>query len=432
MNINVFTKKIVSFGVAAVLSISCGFAGETVRADTMSDLEAKQAKLEQDRRDVEEMLSKYENDAEETEKYLEEYDNKMKLQEEQVAVVEEQIALYEEEIAELAADIESKEADVEESMEKFKQRLRTLYMSGNGSMAEVLSGSSSFYDMLSRLEFTERISRHDNELIDSINEKITELEESKTEYGKILETLNLKKSEGEKYYSELRETYNNHVEIKEMQEKRASEFRERSDEIIAESQKVEEELQAEIVRLQEIEDKKRREEAEARRLINEQREKDAAANNTEYVPVPDPTPASYSETGFIWPVPTVRNVPDSDGYGERWFEERQKYEYHKGIDITKPGCAGEAVVASAGGTVIQAHDKGNGYGNCVMIDHGDGIATLYAHNESIAVNVGDTVTQGQVIAYIGRSGDVTGYHCHFEVRINGQHTNPLNYVSIDN
>ncbi len=432
MNIKIFTKKIVSFGIAAVLSVSCGFAGETVRADTMSDLEARQAKLEQDRRDVEEMLAKYEKDAGETEKYLEEYDNKMKLQEEQVAVVEEQIALYEEEIAQLEADIESREADVEESVEKFKQRLRTLYMSGNDSMAEVLTGSSSFYDMLSRLEFTERISRQDNELIDSINEKIAELEESKAEYGQILETLNLKKSEGEKYYSELRETYNNHVEIKEMQEKRAAEFRERSDEIIAERQQVEEELQAEIRRLQEIEDKKRKEAEEARRLIEEQRQKDAAANNTEYVPEPDPTPAGYSETGFIWPVPTVRNVPDSDGYGERWFEEENRWDNHKGIDITKPGCGGEAVVASAGGTVIQAGDRNDGYGECVVIDHGDGLCTRYAHNRSVAVSVGDKVTQGQVISYIGQTGWATGDHCHFEVRRDGAPVDPFNYVSIDN
>ncbi|MDE6710511.1 MAG: peptidoglycan DD-metalloendopeptidase family protein, partial [Oscillospiraceae bacterium] len=402
MNINAFTKKIVSFGIAALLSVSCGFSGDTVRADTMSDLEAKQAKLEQDCKDVEEMLSKYETDAEETEKYLEEYDNKMKLQEEQVAVVEEQIALYEEEVAELEADIESKEADVEESVEKFKQRLRTLYMSGS-STAEVITGSSSFYDILSRLEFTERISRHDNQLIDSINEKINELEESKSEYGKILETLNLKKSEGEKYYSELRETYNNHAETKKMQEKRAAEFRERSDEIIAERQKVEEELQAEIRRLQKEAEEKRQAEAEARRLIEEQREKEAAANNTEYVPEPDPTPASYSETGFIWPVPTVRNVPDSDGFGKRWFEEENRWDNHKGIDITKPGCGGEAVVASAGGTVIQAGDRNDGYGECVVIDHGDGLCTRYAHNRSVVVSVGDTVTQGQVISYIGHT-----------------------------
>lgn len=432
MNTKAFTRKIISFGIAAVMSVSCVFTGETVRADTMSDLEARQAELDSELSEAEAALAEYEDMAEESAEYLEEYDNKMKLQEEQVAVVEEQITLCEEEIAGLEAEIEAKEADVVESVEKFKQRLRTLYMSGNGGTAEVLAGSSSFYDVLSRLEFTERVSRQDNELIDSINEKITELESDKEEYGKVLETLENKRTEEKRYYSELRETYNNHAEIKEMQEKKAAELRSRTDEIEEQQRQIEEELQTEICRLQEQAEKKRQEEAEARRLREQQLQQEAAANNTEYVPEPDNTPAGYAETGFIWPVPTVRNVSDTDGYGERWFEERNKYEFHKGIDIVKPGCAGEPVVASAAGTVIQARDKRNGYGNCVIIDHGNGISTLYAHNESLAVNEGDTVEQGQVIAYIGMSGEATGYHCHFEVRRNGQHTDPFNYVSIDN
>lgn len=432
MNITKIAKNICAVFAAAVLSVSCVFSGETVRADTMSDLEAKQAELDGELSEAEAALAEYEGMAEESAEYLKEYDKKMKLQEEQVAVVEEQIALCEEEIAGLEAEIEAKEADVEDSVKKFKQRLRTLYMSGSGGTAEVLAGSASFYDMLSRLEFTERISRQDSKLIDSINGKITELEESKTEYGKVLETLETKRGEEKQYYSELRETYNNHYEIKEMQDKKAAELRNRTDEIEEQQRQIEEELQAEICRIQEENERKRQEEAEARRQAELFRQQEAAANNTEYVPEPDSNPAGYSETGFIWPVPTVRNVSDTDGYGERWFEEKQKYEFHKGIDIVKPGCAGEPVVASAAGIVIQARDKKNGYGNCVIIDHGDGISTLYAHNESLAVNEGDTVEQGQVIAYIGMSGEATGYHCHFEVRKNGQHTDPFNYVSIDN
>lgn len=425
------TAKVCAAFTAAVLSVSCVFSG-TASADTMSELEARQNKLNGELSEIEAALAEYADMAEKSEEYLKDYDSKMKLQEDRVAVAEEQIRLCEEKAAVLESDIKDKEAEVEENVQKFGQRLRTIYMSGGNGVAEVLAGSSSFYDMLSRLEFTERISRQDNELIDSINEKITELEADREEYGKILESLESKRTEEKQYFDELRETYNNHVEIKEMQEKRAAEFMERSDEIEAEKRQIEEDLQAEIRHLQEEAEKKRKADREARELRDKQLRDEAAANNTEYVPEPDNTPAGYSETGFIWPVPTVRNVPDSDGFGERWFEERQKYQYHKGIDIVKPGCAGEAVVASAAGTVIQAHDKGNGYGNCVMIDHGDGISTLYAHNESIVVNVGDTVAQGQVIAYIGRSGDVTGYHCHFEVRRDGAPVDPFNYVSIDN
>lgn len=429
MNITKITKNICAVFVAAVLSVSCVFSGETVRADTMSDLEAKQAKLEKDRKDVEAMLSKYESDAEETDKYLEEYDNKMKLQEEQVEVVEEQIALYEAEIAELEEKIAANQEDIDDGIVQFKQRLRSLYMAGSDSMASVLTGSTDFYDMLARMEFVERVSKHDNDMIDSLNEKITELEASKVEQQKALEAMETKKAEEEKYYSELRETYNNHAETKQMQEAMAADYRERADEIEAEQSQVEEELQAEIRRLQEIEEKRRQEEERKRKEEEERKRKEAEANNTEYVDTYTP-PATYSETGFIWPVPSVRNM--GDGYGNRWIVEEQRNNFHKGIDITKPGCAGEPTVASAGGTVIQASDKGNGYGNCVIIDHGNGISTLYAHHQSLAVSVGDTVVQGQVIGYIGQTGNAYGNHLHFEVRLNGEHTNPLNYVNINN
>lgn len=429
MNVKIFARKICAVFAAAVLSVTCVFSGETVRADTMSDLEAKQAKLEKDRQDVEAMLSKYENDAEETEKYLEEYDNKMKLQEEQVEVVEEQIALYEAEIAELEEKIALSQEDIDDGIVQFKQRLRSLYMAGSDSMASVLTGSTDFYDMLARMEFVERVSKHDNDMIDSLNEKIAELEASKAEQQKALEAMEIKKAEEEKYYSELRETYNNHAETKQMQEAMAADYRERADEIEAEQSKIEEELQAEIRRLQEIEEKRRQEEERKRKEEEERKRKEAEANNTEYVDTYTP-PATYSETGFIWPVPSVRNM--GDGYGNRWIVEEQRNNFHKGIDITKPGCAGEPTVASAGGTVIQASDKYNGYGNCVIIDHGNGISTLYAHHQSLAVSVGDTVVQGQTLGYIGQTGNAYGNHLHFEVRVNGEHTNPLNYVNINN
>jgi len=98
---------------------------------------------------------------------------------------------------------------------------------------------------------------------------------------------------------------------------------------------------------------------------------------------------------------------------------------HEGIDIAVG--SGTAVVASAGGTVIVAGWMG-GYGNLVVVDHGYGIATAYGHNTSLAVGVGQTVGQGQVIAYSGNTGNSTGPHVHFEVRVNGGAVDPLGYL----
>lgn len=438
----IFRKKILPVAVALVISTGCLATGVT--ADTMSDLEAKQTQLEKERKNVEAALEDYEGKAEEEAEYLKEYDKKMELQEQQVEIVEEQIKLLNEEIAGLEEDIAAKEEELDVGIEQFRQRLRALYMAGNDSLASVIAGSNDFYDMLARMEFVERVSKHDNDLIESLNTQVTELEADKAALGEKLEAQEAKKAQEEQYYEELRETYNNHAETKQMHENMIADYLSRADEIDEEQEQVERELQEEIRRLQAEAEKKRREEeekraAEAKRLkeIEEQKRLDALANGQEYVPQEievdtSGTFTSYSETGFIWPVPTVRNAPESDRYGNRYIVETGKSDFHKGIDITKPGCAGEPTVAAAGGTVIQAGDKGNGYGNCVIIDHGNGISTLYAHHQSLAVTIGQTVKQGDTLGYIGHTGWAYGDHLHFEVRVDGQHTDPMNYVNINN
>ncbi len=97
------------------------------------------------------------------------------------------------------------------------------------------------------------------------------------------------------------------------------------------------------------------------------------------------------------------------------------------IDIYAP--KGTDIYAAASGTVILAQSYST-YGNCVIIDHGNGLFTLYAHASKINVSVGDTVTQGQVIAQVGMTGRATGYHLHFEVRVGSTRVDPLDYVSI--
>jgi murein DD-endopeptidase MepM/ murein hydrolase activator NlpD len=100
--------------------------------------------------------------------------------------------------------------------------------------------------------------------------------------------------------------------------------------------------------------------------------------------------------------------------------------YHGGIDF--PVRTGSNVYAAASGTVILVKYLNYSYGRYIIIDHGDGLSTLYAHNSSISVSVGDKVSRGQVIAHSGSTGNSTGPHCHFEVRVNGSRVNPNNYL----
>jgi murein DD-endopeptidase MepM/ murein hydrolase activator NlpD len=124
---------------------------------------------------------------------------------------------------------------------------------------------------------------------------------------------------------------------------------------------------------------------------------------------------SANPGGYQWPV----SGPVTSPFGWRWGR------MHEGIDIGVP--SGTPVHAAAAGTVIYAGWM-EGYGNFVILDHGGGIATAYGHNTSLAVAVGQTVSQGQVIAYSGSTGHSTGPHVHFEVRVNGSAVDPLGYL----
>ena len=100
---------------------------------------------------------------------------------------------------------------------------------------------------------------------------------------------------------------------------------------------------------------------------------------------------------------------------------------HTGIDITTNGAFGNPIYAAASGTVTYAAQSGP-YGMHIMIDHGNGVVTLYAHCSALYVSAGDKVSQGQAIAAIGMTGRATGPHCHFEIRINGRYMNPVDYL----
>ena len=124
---------------------------------------------------------------------------------------------------------------------------------------------------------------------------------------------------------------------------------------------------------------------------------------------------------FMWPVPHTHNITS---YMEwRWGR------MHNGIDIAGGDDYGQPIVASDGGVVTFAGNDGGGYGNYVMIDHGNGYMTVYGHASEICCTTGQYVNQGDTIALIGSTGNSTGPHLHFEIRLNGEYQNPLNYVS---
>jgi murein DD-endopeptidase MepM/ murein hydrolase activator NlpD len=148
--------------------------------------------------------------------------------------------------------------------------------------------------------------------------------------------------------------------------------------------------------------------------------------------------ANYLTSGFFnWPVPNFYTI--TDYYGTRTWNSQGM---HYGLDISGIDVVGADIVSAESGTVILVSNDcthnygksyscgcGGGFGNYVIVDHGNGYATLYGHCQSIDVTVGQKVSRGEVIAHVGSTGYSTGYHLHFEVRQNGERIDPLSFLS---
>ena len=163
--------------------------------------------------------------------------------------------------------------------------------------------------------------------------------------------------------------------------------------------------------------------AEVARKKAEQEKNNAKNNNNENS---GNNGGSTTPTGsFQWPVPSSHNITSNYGYRIHPISGTKKL--HAGIDI---GAAGGAniVAADAGTVILSSFGYNGGYGNYVIISHGNGITTRYAHCSNLYVSVGQSVSKGQTIAAVGSTGASTGNHCHFEVRIDGESKNPLNYL----
>lgn len=391
--------KVVAFAMALlfVLPLSGYFTRTSADGSTLSDIEKQIDKLEDDiaaakakMNSLKKQLNAISDDVQEA-KNTQAYFNELKqITEERIANMQALDAELTARMEEIAAAIEEAEVQKDKTFETFLDRVRASYEQGEVSYLELLFGAVSISDFASRWDYVSSLLDHDRKTLEKYREDKTALEQQQRE----LEATRNKQLVSMSALEELETEY--------------EQMKADADAYLKELKKKQNELEDQITNYAEgLED--------INKELEEMLRKRAEMQEKTYI----------AEAELLWPVKrTYRTI--SSYYGPRTYTYKGKKisDIHIGIDITGGGINKTPIYAVADGEVITAKEHSS-YGNYIIIDHGSGITTLYAHCNKLYVKKGDVVKAGDQIAEVGTTGQSTGPHLHFEIRVAGKTVNPL-------
>ncbi|MBQ3553899.1 MAG: peptidoglycan DD-metalloendopeptidase family protein [Clostridia bacterium] len=391
-------KKWISLALALIMIVSCSFM--TVRSDS-AYAASVQDRINQATKDKQAALNELNKDKKAKSQYIaqkEKIDHEIDLIEAELSEIDAIIGEAEAGIKQKEEEIAGYEAQIAENDENFRRRFRAMDESVGANYLDILLNSTSMSDFFLRLETLREFTEYDQSVIDEMLTLKQGIEASKNE-------LVLKRDE-QKQARDLVDNKRDSLNAK------LKEQNQLITKISAEIEK-DEKLFNEASRLEE-------------QLKESLRSSLSSSNSSKNSTTPSGKTLKYSGGKFAFPAPSMTRVSSQYGYRTHPVTG-QKYKFHKGMDLAAP--QGTNIVAAEAGVVRSAGWNG-GYGYCVVIDHGSGVATLYGHSSKLLVKKGQEVSKGQVIAKVGSTGVSTGPHLHFEVLINGNTTNPAPYIGL--
>lgn len=301
------------------------------------------------------------------------------------------------EIEKTKEDISKAKAVEEKQYEDMKVRIKYMYEQGNTQYAALILESQSIADFLNKADYVASISEYDRQMLEKYEETRKQVEE--LEARLVVEQQELEVQE--------KETKDKVEAIEVLVEAKEAELETVNGQIASKEQLIAE-YEADIEEqnrvIQELE-------AAAKRAAEEAAQTGASTQK-------------YDGGIFAWPCPAYTRI--SSPFGYRMHPTLGVVKFHNGVDLAAP--AGSAILAAYDGTVISAAYN-DSMGNYVMINHGDGIYTIYMHASALYVSAGQKVTKGETIAAVGTTGRSTGNHLHFSVRVNGEYVDPMGYIS---
>ena len=381
-----------------------------VRAVSQKEIDALQEQKEALEKKGDELQAAVDAMESQQERYLNRkavLDQKIQCTADEIGIIQQQVELYAQQISETSALLEAARTTESEQFVLLRSRMRSMEESGKLSYLNVLLKANSFSDLLSKVTDISEIMHYDqslqNEYINAredVQQLNSQLEDAQNRQLAIQEELTLKQEQMEAQT----------VVAYEMIAALEADIDTYGEEIAA-NDEAEAALQKDIDKLM-------------AQLAAEEAARKAAEEAARRANQPAPVSTSVSGTGsYKWPVDCYIITSE---YGYRVHPLQQTTKFHAGVDIGAQ--SGQAIYAADTGTVATAASNSS-YGNYVLINHGGGSATLYAHMSSMAVSAGQNVTKGQVIGYVGSTGWSTGPHLHFEIRQGGSTVDPLQFFS---
>lgn len=339
-------------------------------------------------------------------------DQQIHMTEAEIQNANDQLQHYSLLIAAKQSELEASQEELAQMNETYKLRLRTMEESGTISYWSVLFQASSFSDLLDRINMIREIARADQQMLAALDEKSQEIE---AERGALQADLDAQEETVAALEALEQTLQDQRAEADQLLLRLAEEEANLTEEYLA-SVAAQDALSEQVIAAQQ---------AYEAALSAEEAERLAQANANNVAGGSASTSVTPSSSGFICPVPSGAVV--TDAYGWRIHPIKKTESFHTGVDLAIS--EGNPVYATAAGTVVTAsHD--DTYGYHVALSHGNGYGSFYGHMTNYIVAVGDFVTQGQVIGYVGSTGLSTGPHLHFEISVNGSTVNPMEYISL--
>ena len=374
-------KKILCFVMSFFLILSSFYSFSL--GTNVDELKNKKDELSNQITEKNNKLKHVQGQVSETMEQLIELNNKVAEYENEIEDLNKKVKDLEEKIEQTTKKLNEAQKKYDKREELLRQRIVAMYEAGETSYLDVLLNSTSLTDFISNYYIITEIAEYDTKLLESIDEEKKVIENEKTSLENDQADLKIAKANKEKTYTILQNTRilkNNYIEQ------------------LSEEERT---LQSEV------------EEYTKAFAEVENQIKNLTLSDGEYI-----------GGQMAWPTPGYTRITSE--FGMREHPITGVYKLHTGLDIGAP--MGANFIAANDGTVISAKYS-SGYGNMVIIDHGGGITTLYAHGSSIEVTVGQKVKRGDIVLKVGSTGYSTGPHAHFEVRVNGSYVNPLPYIT---